>query len=199
MRNFANIYEQLGLLARKGVVDLQDVLDALSAQPMADWHTFQPIRTHIMQESGKALSALAGNQPGQEAIFWPNFGGLPRRAGSGRCSERQPPPARSSLTSRTSENRPDDRGRQVTESVLSRPENGAQQALRASSPVPTPGNPLRSRGVPGASASGDLCSSDVWAGDGGRRRALSRRSTHGVSGASIPSARPSRRCIAAPC
>ena len=37
VRNFANIYEQLGLLARKGVVDLQDVLAALSAQPMADW------------------------------------------------------------------------------------------------------------------------------------------------------------------
>jgi hypothetical protein len=45
VRNFANVYEQLGLLARKGVVDLQDVLDALSAQPMADWNTFQPIRT----------------------------------------------------------------------------------------------------------------------------------------------------------
>ena len=73
VRNFANIYEQLGLLARKGVVDLQDVLDALSAQPMADWNTFQPIRTHIMQESGKVFPALAGNAPGREAIFWPNF------------------------------------------------------------------------------------------------------------------------------
>ena len=76
VRNFANIYEQLGLLARKGVVDLEDVLDALSAQPMADWITFQPIRTHIMQESGKAFPALAGNQPGQEAIYWPNFAWL---------------------------------------------------------------------------------------------------------------------------
>lgn len=73
VRNFANIYEQLGLLARKGVVDLEDVLDALSAQPMADWITFQPIRTHIMQESGKAFPLLAGNEPGQEAIYWPNF------------------------------------------------------------------------------------------------------------------------------
>jgi len=73
VRNFANIYEQLGILARKGVVDLQDVLDALSAQPMADWNTFQPIRTHIMQEAGKAFSPLAGNQPGREAIYWPNF------------------------------------------------------------------------------------------------------------------------------
>src|SRR5512147_692795 len=42
VRNFANIYEQLGLLVTKGVVDLQDVLDALSAQPMADWHVFEP-------------------------------------------------------------------------------------------------------------------------------------------------------------
>ena len=73
VRNFANIYEQLGLLARKGVVDLPDVLDALSAQPVADWNTFEPIRTHIMQEAGKAFPALAGNQPGLEAIYWPNF------------------------------------------------------------------------------------------------------------------------------
>src|SRR5512135_2882948 len=50
VRNFANVYEQLGLLVKKGVVDLQDVLDALSAQPMADWDTFKPIRKHIMQE-----------------------------------------------------------------------------------------------------------------------------------------------------
>ena len=93
---------------------------------------------HIMQESGKAFPALAGNQPGQEAIFWPNFGWLaeesrkwtPQRASA--AAGPGPP------TSRTSENRPDDRGRQVTESVFSRPENGAQQALRASSPVPTP-------------------------------------------------------------
>src|SRR3954470_1199673 len=37
VRNFANIYEQLGLLAQRGVIDLRDLLDALSAQPMADW------------------------------------------------------------------------------------------------------------------------------------------------------------------
>jgi hypothetical protein len=76
VRNFANIYEQLGLLARKDVVDLEDVLDALSAQPMADWITFQPIRTHIMDEAGKAFPALADNRPGQEAIYWPNFAWL---------------------------------------------------------------------------------------------------------------------------
>ena len=29
VRNFANIYEQLGLLVKKGVVDLQDVMEAL--------------------------------------------------------------------------------------------------------------------------------------------------------------------------
>ena len=76
VRNFANIYEQLGLLARRGVVDLQDVLAALSAQPMADWDTFQPIRTHIMDEAGKAFPALTNNQPGLDAIFWPNFAWL---------------------------------------------------------------------------------------------------------------------------
>jgi hypothetical protein len=73
VRNFANIYEQLGLLVRKGVVDLQDVLDALSAQPLADWTTFQPIRMHIMQEAGKAFPALATGQPGVESVYWPNF------------------------------------------------------------------------------------------------------------------------------
>ena len=76
VRNFANIYEQLGLLARKGVVDLQDVLAALSAQPMADWDMLQPIRTHIMDEAGKAFPAVAKNQPGLDAIHWPNFAWL---------------------------------------------------------------------------------------------------------------------------
>jgi hypothetical protein len=73
VRNFANIYEQLGLLVRKGVVDLQDVLEALSAQPMADWITFQPLRKHIMEEAAKAFPTLATDQPGLEAIYWPNF------------------------------------------------------------------------------------------------------------------------------
>ena len=91
VRNFANIYEQLGLLARKGVVDLQDVLDALSAQPMADWNTFQPIRAHIMQEAGKAFPPLGG-QPAwaRSRSTGRTSGGLQRRAGSGRWNERQP-------------------------------------------------------------------------------------------------------------
>ena len=72
-RNFASIYEQLGLLVKKGVVDLQDVMDALSAQPLADWHTFEPIRRRIMEEAGKAFPALATNLPGTESIYWPNF------------------------------------------------------------------------------------------------------------------------------
>jgi hypothetical protein len=73
VRNFANIYEQLGLLTRRGVVDLQDVLDALSAQPMADWSTFEPIRAHIMEASARAFPALADDQQGLDAIYWPNF------------------------------------------------------------------------------------------------------------------------------
>jgi glycine/D-amino acid oxidase-like deaminating enzyme len=76
VRNFANIYEQLGLLARRGVIDLQDLLDALSAQPFADWITFQPIRAHIVSEAGKAFPALNENKPGLDAIYWPNFGWL---------------------------------------------------------------------------------------------------------------------------
>jgi hypothetical protein len=62
--------------SRTGVVDLQDVLDALSAQPMADWNTVQPIQTHIMQGAGKAFPTLADNQPGLEAVYWPNVGWL---------------------------------------------------------------------------------------------------------------------------
>ena len=73
VRNFANIYEQLGLLTRRGVVDLDDVLDALSAQPMADWSTFEPIRAHIMEEAGRAFPALADNSADFEAVYWPNF------------------------------------------------------------------------------------------------------------------------------
>jgi hypothetical protein len=73
VRNFASIYEQLGLLVRKDVVDLQDVLDALSAQPIADWSTFEPIRAHIMEDAGKRFPALVTNQPSMEAIYWPNF------------------------------------------------------------------------------------------------------------------------------
>jgi hypothetical protein len=73
VRNFANIYEQLGLLVRKGVVDIQDVLDALSAQPMADWHVFEPIRAHIIEESARHVPALATNHPGLDSIYWPNF------------------------------------------------------------------------------------------------------------------------------
>ena len=73
VRNFANIYEQLGLLARSGVVDLDDVLNALSAQPLADWNTFEPIRAHIIEEAGKAFPALASSEGGLDAVYWPNF------------------------------------------------------------------------------------------------------------------------------
>ncbi len=73
VRNFANIYEQLGLLARRGVVDLPDVLDALSAQPLADWNTFAPIRAHIMQAAARAFSTLEYDEHAAEAIYWPNF------------------------------------------------------------------------------------------------------------------------------
>jgi hypothetical protein len=76
VRNFANVYEQLGLLVRKGVVDLQDVLEALSAQPMADWEIFKPIRRHIMQEASREFPALASGQPGLDSIYWPNFAWL---------------------------------------------------------------------------------------------------------------------------
>ena len=73
VRNFANIYEQLGLLARRGVIDLEDLLDALSAQPMADWNAFEPIRAHIVEEARVTSSALASGDGGLQAVYWPNF------------------------------------------------------------------------------------------------------------------------------
>jgi len=73
VRNFANIYEQLGLLVKHGIVDLPEVMEAVSVQILADWHTFQPIRTHIMNEAAKAFPALATDRPGIDALYWPNF------------------------------------------------------------------------------------------------------------------------------
>ena len=73
VRNFANIYEQLGLLVKKGVVDLPDVMQALSAQILADWQIFSPIRTHIMEISGQRFPALSVDRPGIDSIYWPNF------------------------------------------------------------------------------------------------------------------------------
>ena len=40
---------------------------------MADWDTFQPIRAHIIEEASEAFPALEDNQPGLNAIYWPNF------------------------------------------------------------------------------------------------------------------------------
>jgi hypothetical protein len=76
VRSFANLYEQLGLLVRKGVIDLNDVMEGMSAQIMADWQTFQPIRAHIIEQSGRAFPALEASQAGIDAIFWPHFGWL---------------------------------------------------------------------------------------------------------------------------
>lgn len=81
IRNFANIYEQLGLLVKKGVIDLQDVMDALSAQPMADWHVFQPLRDHIIEEAAKSLPELSTSRPGTQSIYWPNFKWLAEESG----------------------------------------------------------------------------------------------------------------------
>ena len=63
-------------VGRPRTTELRDVLDALSAQPMADWNTFQPIRRHIIEEAGKAFPAVADNQPGLDAVYWPNFAWL---------------------------------------------------------------------------------------------------------------------------
>ena len=81
VRNFANIYEQLGLLVKKGVVDIQDVMEALSVQPYADWITFQPIRKHIMEEAGRRVPAFSTNVAGIDSIYWPNFKWLAEESG----------------------------------------------------------------------------------------------------------------------
>lgn len=73
VRNFANIYEQLGLLVRKRVIDLQDVMDALSAQILGDWAAFEPIRRHIMERTGKEYPSLSTDQQGIDSIYWPDF------------------------------------------------------------------------------------------------------------------------------
>jgi hypothetical protein len=62
VRNFANIYEQLGLLVKKGVIDREDVMDALSGQIMDDWTTFAPIRRHVMEETGRVHPILEVSQ-----------------------------------------------------------------------------------------------------------------------------------------
>ena len=73
VRNFASIYEQLGLLVRRGVIDLGEVMKALSAQPMADWATFEPIRQHITEQAGHAFPGLPTDAKGIDAIYWPSF------------------------------------------------------------------------------------------------------------------------------
>ena len=73
VRNFANIYEQMGLLVKKGVIDLQDVMDALSAQAMADFAVFDPIRQHIAAHSAEVFPGLPTDQAGIDAIYWPSF------------------------------------------------------------------------------------------------------------------------------
>jgi len=40
---------------------------------MADWHAFQPLRKHIIEEAGKVIPSLATDQSGVDAIYWPNF------------------------------------------------------------------------------------------------------------------------------
>jgi hypothetical protein len=73
VRNYASIYEQLGLLVQRGLVDLDAVNGAMSAQVYADWSVFEPIRAHIIEESGARFGVLAPHQPGVESIYWPNF------------------------------------------------------------------------------------------------------------------------------
>lgn len=73
VRGFANTDEQLGLLVRQGMVDLPDVMASLSAQIVADWRTFEPIRAHIMEVSGRAFPVVATDQPGIDRIHWPHF------------------------------------------------------------------------------------------------------------------------------
>jgi hypothetical protein len=73
VRNYASIYEQLGLLVRRGLVDVDVVNSAMSAQLYADWSVFEPIRAHIMEESGHRWDILTTDHPGIENVYWSNF------------------------------------------------------------------------------------------------------------------------------
>lgn len=73
VRNFASIYEQIGLLVRSGVIDLDDVMKALSAQAMADWALFNPIRLHIAEYSAQAFPGLSNDPAAVDFIYWPSF------------------------------------------------------------------------------------------------------------------------------
>lgn len=82
VRNFANIYEQLGLLVNKGVIDLKEVFGAVSVQPLADWTVFEPVRQRIMTQAAAAFPALDVNAPGIDTIYWPHFQWL-----AGECAK----------------------------------------------------------------------------------------------------------------
>jgi hypothetical protein len=73
VRNYASIYEQLGLLVRRGLVEVDVVNAAMSAQLYADWLVFEPIRAHIIEESGRRFDVLSTDNPGVENVYWPNF------------------------------------------------------------------------------------------------------------------------------
>ena len=73
VRNYASIYEQLGLLVKRGLVEVDVVNGAMSAQLYADWCVFEPIRAHVIEESGQRFTVLASDQPGVDDIYWPNF------------------------------------------------------------------------------------------------------------------------------
>jgi len=74
VRSFANFYEQLGLLVRKNIIDLGDVMESLAGQPMADWTVFQPIRRHVIDQAVVAFPELAAASAGRvDALYWPNF------------------------------------------------------------------------------------------------------------------------------
>jgi hypothetical protein len=99
VRNFANIYEQLGILVKKGVLDLKEVLEAVSAQPLADWRVFEPIRKHIISEAAAAFPSLAEDSPGIDAIYWPNFKWLAGECGKWVQSQLAAAPAQLSQQS----------------------------------------------------------------------------------------------------
>jgi hypothetical protein len=93
VRGYANIYEQLGLLVQRGLVDLTDVMEAMSAQIMADWHTFEPIRTHIMDQAGRGFPGMTTDQPGIDRVYWPHFRWLAARNAEWVQRQATAPPA----------------------------------------------------------------------------------------------------------
>ncbi len=57
VRNFAYLYELIGLMVENGLVDLELVLDTLQYLVVRDWQVFEPHAAYIKKQYGVAFDA----------------------------------------------------------------------------------------------------------------------------------------------